>query len=128
MKHAKSICRQVNCWATIPSPGYCVQHEDVEANRFKELHKAPGSRAFYGSRKWTRTARAYRQANPLCADHKSRELVVKGDLVDHTTERNELIARGLDPYDWEYLQTLCHSCHNRKLRERRNRTHAMLRM
>lgn len=123
MHQAKSICRKVGCGALIPSPGYCVQHEDIEANRFKELHKAPGSRAFYGSRKWTRTARAYRQQYPLCADHLVRGLVVKGDLVDHTTERNELIAQGLSPYDWKYLQTLCHSCHNKKLRERRNRTY-----
>ena len=128
MKHAKSICRKVGCGALIPSPGYCSVHEDIEANRFKELHKAPGSRAFYGSRKWTRTARAYRQRYPLCADHMRRALVVKGDLVDHIVERNELIAKDLDPYDFEYLQTLCHSCHNKKLRARKNRIYATAHM
>lgn len=118
MKHAKSICRSTNCGALIPSPGYCDIHKDKELDRFKGLRKAPGSRAFYGSGKWTKTARAFRQRNPLCNDHARRGLVVKGDLVDHTIERNELIAKGLDPYSFEYLQTLCHSCHNRKLRTR----------
>jgi len=121
MKHAKSICRQAGCPALVPSPGYCEQHKHIEADRFKELRKAPGSRAFYGSRKWTRTARAYRREYPLCAAHLRRGLVVKGDLVDHKIERNELIARSLDPYDKQYLQTLCHSCHNVKLRERQQK-------
>lgn len=124
MKNAKSICRQVNCGALIPSPGYCSVHAYVEADRFKGLRKAPGSKAFYGSRRWTRTARAYRQRHPLCEDHEARGLILKGDLVDHIIERVKLIAMGLDPYDWEYLQTLCHSCHNRKLVARRTKTHA----
>ena len=126
MKRAKSICRQIGCGALIDSPGYCEQHQHIEAERFKGLHKAPGSRAFYGSSKWTRTARAYRKAYPLCADHQARGLIVKGDLVDHTIERPELEARGLDPYDFKYLQTLCHSCHNKKLRARRSSSRAML--
>jgi len=120
MKQAKSICRQVGCPVLIARPGYCVQHENVERGRFKGLRKAAGSRAFYGSRKWTLTAKAYRRANPLCADHKSRGMIIKGDLVDHVIERLTLIAKGLDPCSWEYLQTLCHSCHNRKLRARQH--------
>ena len=125
MKSAKSICRKVGCNALIPEPGYCQEHEDIEANRFKDLRKAPGSRAFYGGRQWTKTAKAFRQRYPLCADHKRRGLIVKGGLVDHKIERNELIARGLDPYDFEYLQTLCHDCHNKKLRERRGNRHVL---
>ena len=118
MQRAKSICRQTGCNNLIPSPGYCEQHKRDEGDRFKGLERAPGSRAFYGSHAWTKTARAYRQDNPLCAEHKRRGMIVKGDLVDHVTERGELEARGLDPLDWRYLQTLCHSCHNRKLRDR----------
>lgn len=123
MQQAKSICRQVGCPALISSPGHCPIHLSIAADRFKGLHKAPGSRAFYGSRKWTRIAKAYRKRYPLCAGHLVRGLVLKGDLVDHTTEVPELVARGLDPYRSEYLQTLCHSCHNRRLRARRSKTH-----
>ena len=121
MKRAKSICRAVNCGALIPAPGYCDIHKDDEKDRFKELHKAPGSRAFYGSRKWTLTSRAYREANPLCAGHLARGLVVKGGITDHKIEVSVLIARGLNPYNWEYLRNLCHSCHNKKLRERQKK-------
>ena len=125
MQQAKSICRIVGCGALIPAPGYCEQHAEEWGNRFKGLRKAPGSRAFYGSRKWTKTAKAYRKLNPLCAGHKRRGLIVKGDLVDHITERPVLVAKGLNPYSFEYLQTLCHSCHNVKLSERKRRSNAM---
>ncbi len=123
MKAAKSICRVFNCPTLIPRPGYCEEHISIHENRFKGLTKAPGSRAFYSSRAWTATAKAYRQRNPLCAEHMRADMVRVGDLVDHVIERGELIARGLDPHAFEYLQTLCHSCHNRKLRERGNRSY-----
>jgi len=121
MQRAKSICRVVGCGALIPSPGYCDKHKSVADERFSNLRKAPDSRAFYGSRRWTRTSLAYRRQHPLCEDHLDRGLVVKGDLTDHKVERLELVAQGLSPYDFEYLQTLCHSCHNRKLRARKNK-------
>jgi len=118
MKRAKSICRKVGCNKLVDSPGYCQDHKHIEKNRFKGLRKAEGSRAFYGSSKWRKCSLAYREANPLCAECKRNGLVVKGDLVDHMVERPTLIARGDDPYDWQHLQTLCQSCHNKKLRER----------
>jgi len=121
MKSAKSICRQVGCPALISSPGYCEQHKKEEGDRFKDLERAPGSREFYGSHKWTKTAKAYRQYSPLCEEHKRRGLVVKGSLVDHKIERPELEALGLNPFDFQFLQTLCTSCHNKKLRERQQK-------
>jgi len=125
MLRAKSICRRIGCNALIPSPGFCSAHKQDEKRRFDTLKKAPGSRAFYQGRKWTRTSVAYRRENPLCAEHKRRGLVVKGDLTDHIIERHELEARGLNPYDFEYLQTLCHACHNKKLRERKERNNVI---
>ncbi len=118
MKSAKSICRSVGCGALIARPGYCEIHTVEYQDRFKDLPKAPGSREFYGSNRWRLTAIAYRRRNPLCADHKARDMIVKGDLVDHIIERATLIVRGLDPFNEIYLQTLCHSCHNKKLRLR----------
>lgn len=121
MERAKSICRETNCNTLITRPGYCEQHTRDKGEKFKDLARAPGSREFYGSNLWTKTARAYRQDNPLCSEHHKRGLIVKGDLVDHKIERGTLEAMGLDPLDWQYLQTLCHSCHNRKLRERQQK-------
>ena len=116
MQRAKSICRKTNCGALIDTPGFCVDHPP---KKFEGLARAPGSRAFYGGSRWTKTSRAYRRANPLCAGHGRLGRVLKGDMVHHTIERPELVAKGLDPYDWEYLETLCNACHNRELRTRR---------
>lgn len=121
MKRAKSICRQVGCNMLVEAPGYCDMHRDKIKDRFKRLDKAPGSRAFYGGYKWTKTSRAFRAANPICAEHKRQGYIVKGAIADHTTEVPELIAQGLDPYNWAYLQNLCIPCHNRKLNDRRKK-------
>lgn len=118
MRAAKSICRLLNCNTLIPSPGYCEEHQEEHGNRFKDLVKAPGSRAFYSSKRWTDTSKTFRERNPLCADHLRQGMVRQGTLVDHKIERGELIDRGLDPCGFEYLETLCHGCHNRKLRSR----------
>jgi len=118
MHNAKSICRQVGCNALIDLPGYCQDHEHIHSERFKGLRKSPGSREFYGSGKWVKTRNAYIAAHPLCADHQERGLIVKADLVDHIVDRNVLEARGDDPFNFMWLQSLCHSCHNKKLRQR----------
>jgi hypothetical protein len=122
MKAAKWICRVVGCNATIASPGYCPTHKRNETDRFKDLGKAPGSRAFYSGMEWRRTSLAFRELHPLCAEHEARGMIRQADLVDHIEEREALIARGEDPYDFKYLRSLCHACHNRKLRERQSRT------
>lgn len=115
MKSAKYICRKTNCNILVPTSGYCSVHKTEHDNRFKGLRKASGSRSFYSSSRWTQTSKRFRELNPLCADHYKQGIVVKGDLVDHVIERNDLIAKGESPFDFNFLQTLCHGCHNRKL-------------
>ena len=121
MYSAKSICRRVGCNTLVSEPGYCDIHKVYEQERFKQLKRAPDARAFYSGHKWTRTSRAFRKAHPLCAGHKRAGLIVKGAIADHKTERGKLIADGLNPYDWQYLENLCLACHNKKLRQRQNK-------
>ena len=121
MYRAKSICRRVGCNVLVSEPGFCHIHKNYDKQRFQQLNKATGSRQFYGGTRWTKTAKAYRRRYPLCAQHKAQGLIVKGALVDHKVERGKLVSMGLDPYDFEYLQTLCVSCHNKKLRERQSK-------
>ena len=121
MYSAKSLCRRVGCNALITEPGYCHIHKVYEQDRFKQLKRAPDASAFYSGHKWTRTSRAFRKANPLCAEHKRNGIIVKGAIADHKIDRGELIAKGLDPYDWQYLENLCHACHNKKLRKRQGK-------
>jgi len=117
MLNANSICRQVNCSALIPRPGYCDEHKHVEAERFRHLAKADRS-GFYSSAAWTKTSRAFRRMNPLCAEHKRRGTILKGDMVHHIVEVGDLKARGDNPLSWRWLETLCNDCHNRELRKR----------
>lgn len=122
MNRAKSICRKVGCNNLTPKPGYCRDHEHLLKDRFKGLKKAPGAKEFYSSALWVQTTRAYREQNPLCQDHLDRGMVVKGDLTDHHPhEWYELEAMGENPCDWQWLRTVCHSCHNKKLATRRKR-------
>lgn len=118
MKKAKSICRAVGCGTLINESGFCDQHKHIEKDRFKGLKKAPGSRKFYGGKRWTQTSKSFRRANPLCAECLRNGIRTAVQLVDHVVERNDLIARGDNPYDWQWLEGLCHKCHNRKLRAR----------
>ena len=108
----------VGCNALIEDPGYCDQHKHIETNRFRSLKKAHGSREFYSGKKWTETSKQFRVANPLCAECKRNGKITKVHLVDHNPERNEILAMGGNPYDWQYLEGLCHPCHNKKLRQR----------
>lgn len=66
--------------------------------------------AFYNSKKWRSTRKAYFAENPLCEDCKEKKLVVAGEVVDHIKEINDGGAK----YDFENLKTLCHTCHNIK--------------
>lgn len=117
MLRAKQICGKTGCNELIDGPGRCEEHKIVD--KFKDLERASGSKEFYGSAKWKKTRAKFRQKNPLCCQCKAEGLITKMDIVDHIEERNDLIARGEDPCDPQYLQSLCHPHHNAKLRERR---------
>jgi 5-methylcytosine-specific restriction protein A len=118
MRRASQICNKVGCNTLIETPGYCDLHASHANDRFRGLPKAAGSEAFYSSAKWKKVRRAHRRANPLCVDCQAEGKIVKADLVDHTPERNEIIAMGESPYDPRFLASRCHAHHNKKLRER----------
>jgi 5-methylcytosine-specific restriction protein A len=63
----------------------------------------------YG-REWARSAEAYRQQHPNCADPFGvHHVPMPGSHVDHIVPRS---GGGRD--GWANLQTLCASCHSRK--------------
>ena len=119
LKRAKQVCRKTGCNELLDAPGYCAKHAHLERARFSGLKKAAGSEAFYGSSRWKWTRDSFRRANPLCAACLREGAIIKGNLVDHVVERPELIAMGKDPCDWDYLETLCTSHHQKKLRRRK---------
>jgi len=72
-----------------------------------------GDTSFYRTSKW-RTLRAWWvNRNPLCVICESEGRTVPVDVVDHIKP----IKQGGSEYGLNNLQSLCHSCHNRKTQE-----------
>ena len=71
---------------------------------------------FYNARKWRNTSKAYREVHPVCecADCKRDDVVKKAEVCDHIRGLGYLLANGVDPYDWNELQSMSHECHNKK--------------
>ncbi|QGK72828.1 hypothetical protein [Flavobacterium sp. SLB02] len=72
--------------------------------------------SFYNARKWRNTSKAYREANPICEceDCKREDIVKKAEVCDHVRGLGYLLDNGIDPYDWNELQSMSHECHNKK--------------
>jgi len=66
--------------------------------------------SFYHTTAWRKTTKAYRTAHPLCEECLKKERTTPAALTDHITP----IEKGGDPFDWDNLQAMCHTCHNQK--------------
>ena len=64
----------------------------------------------YNSTKWRKFRRLYIVDNPLCEECKRNGKVTEGKDIDHITP----IRFGGEPFDFDNLQTLCKTCHNKK--------------
>jgi hypothetical protein len=66
---------------------------------------------FYNNKRWRRLRAAYFYANPLCEECERNGLLVAARQVHHKITMWEAPDLG---YDWDNLEALCISCHNRK--------------
>ena len=64
-------------------------------------------------------SKRHRAKEPLCRQCKREGIISKGELVHHNPPLDELKARGLNPLDDKYLETLCFNCHQKELRRKR---------
>jgi hypothetical protein len=71
---------------------------------------------FYNQWKWKKASKAYRLANPICEcdDCKTNEIVRPAEVCDHKKGLKHLLDNGLDPFDWNELQSMSKLCHNKK--------------
>ena len=71
---------------------------------------------FYNARKWRNCSKSYKAAHPLCEckECEDKELVKVAHVTDHVRGLQFLLDNNLDPYDWEELQAMNNSCHNKK--------------
>ena len=101
--------------------GYCDKHKTVPTPAFETLNskKTSEQKKFYSSRKWTETSKQHRQQEPLCRRCKANGLIVPAQMVHHNPPVEDLIARGLSPYDHAYLESLCNKCHLVELRKKK---------
>lgn len=115
----------MGCRNLVHGPGYCPEHApaaEAEAKaRFKSLdNRVPEHlRAFYRSARWTAVSALHRQRKPLCRRCKSEGRIVCGELAHHNPPLEELLRAGKNPFDDQYLETLCHNCHQKELRAKR---------
>jgi 5-methylcytosine-specific restriction enzyme A len=123
---AKSICKKIGCNTLIDRPGYCPVHAIFEKedtrNRFDVIDskKTSEQKKFYSSSLWTSVSRRHRVNEPLCRRCRRAGKIVAGALVHHNPPLDELIKKGLSPFDENYLETLCLPCHQKELSLKRN--------
>lgn len=66
----------------------------------------------YQCRKWRNTSINFRIKNPLCIQCELKGIIKPATVTDHIKP----ITQGGDPWDFENMQPLCDSCHNKKSR------------
>lgn len=66
--------------------------------------------AKYQTQRWRKLSKHFRKSNPLCVVCLEKGISKPAQNVDHI----QPVEHGGDMYDWDNLQSLCISCHNRK--------------
>lgn len=86
---------------------YCEDHLRAQYKHEQTLYP---SDPFYSSPQWRRNAKSFLRLHPFC------EMCEKNNISSPSRVADHIVARldGGPDYDWENLQALCHSCHNRK--------------
>lgn len=106
----KRPCRAAGCAAMIPEDEYyCHGHRHLNKTGWDAKVKRDHQQ-FYHTKGWTRTSKVYRQQHPICVHCKAEGIIRPADVVDHIVP----IQDGGEMFDWDNLQSLCHSHHNSK--------------
>ena len=72
--------------------------------------RTQGNKTFYQSHKWRKHRKLFLQTNALCIECLKEGRSVPANVVDHKTPIN----KGGDKWDYDNLQPMCSSCHNKK--------------
>ena len=111
-KRSSLPCRYPGCGRLVSAPGYCETHKHAEVNRKRRIDERRGSstQRGYGYR-WSKAAKGWLLAHPLCAQCERQGRVTAGVEVDHIIPH-----RGDQDLFWdsENWQSLCKPCHSRK--------------
>ena len=120
----RKICSYPGCNAPVEVDDFdrssprCFSHPatHVPKKRYEHHHGSDGKNIYHGYR-WKKLRHAYAEKNPLCEHCLRYDILTPVAVVDHVHE----IEDGGEPYDYDNLQSLCHSCHNRKSAQERKK-------
>lgn len=99
---------------------YCPKHAHLAPTGW-QMKRNTEHQPFYNSRAWRKTSQLYRKQHPLCESGEHDGIAVPVDVVDHKVP----IQDGGEKFDWDNLQSLCHSCHSKKTKQESiNRKHS----
>jgi 5-methylcytosine-specific restriction enzyme A len=102
-------CAKPGCPNLVRGARYCDAHRGTQSSSDHADHYAP--RHGLSRAKWTKTRLAFLANHPFCADCLQRGEHVRATDVDHIHGVESLEH---DPYCWDNLRGLCHSCHSKK--------------
>jgi 5-methylcytosine-specific restriction endonuclease McrA len=91
---------------TIPKP----QRKAYLPKREVQGRRIHANTPFYQSQQWRRVRKTYLEAHPLCVECQAKGVITPATIVDHIKPINIGGAR----FDFNNLQGLCDSCHNKK--------------
>ncbi len=118
----RKICNFGGCnQLAVAGQSYCQHHlQTKQGNVFEAGFKRnPEHVKFYAGHRWNKTRAAFRKAHPLCEECKAQGIITPAQMVHHDPELSELLAKGMNPYDWQYLHSLCNRCHLGHLRSKK---------
>jgi hypothetical protein len=123
-RRAKTVCRKLGCNTLVETPGHCEDHQDksVQEKGFEkqDYNKSMETKRFYSSYRWTKTSLRHRAKVPLCEECQESGIVQIAEMVHHEPPLEELLKRGLNAHDEQYLHSLCNNCHLGHLRDKKN--------
>ena len=95
----------------------CFAHPATHVPKKRYEHHYHDGKNIYHTYKWKKLRQSYAEKNPLCEHCLRYDILTPVNVVDHVVE----IEDGGEPYDYNNLQSLCHSCHNRKTTQERKK-------
>ena len=108
----KRPCRMFGCAAlTDREDGYCEAHKGAGHRLYKLSRTDTGEQKLYQSARWRKLRAEKLAENPFCeACARAKPARITAATIVH---HREPLKRGGDPYEWDNLESICASCHNK---------------
>jgi 5-methylcytosine-specific restriction protein A len=121
MKKPLKPCNKIGC-NSLTREGYCDIHKEEKQLQQREYDRNVRDqkhKQYYNSVEWKKARElALMRDNFLCVKCRLNGKLKQADVVDHITElQDDFSLRST----LTNLQSLCHSCHNRKTEEERKK-------